>query len=273
MQPSLADADHPAVDPRFAGIDRLYGAGSVARLSGAHVAVVGVGGVGSWAVEALARTGVGALTLIDADEICVGNTNRQLHAVKGQYGRLKVDAMAERVRAINPHLRVTPVACFLTPANLGMILQPGFDLVLDCCDAFRVKVELIAHCRRNKRRLIVCGAAGGRTDAARIMVRDLSRTEHDALLAMIRRKLRGEFNFPRNRDRYFGVPAVFSLENVRYPQADGSVCGLRPDKAADPLNLDCGGGLGAAMHVTAAFAMVAVGTVLDRLLAPRVPSP
>jgi len=167
----------------------------------------------------------------------------------------------------NPGCEVTAIPSFVTPANLVRILETPFDLVLDCSDAFRVKVELIAYCRRNKRPLIVCGSAGGRTDATRILVRDLSRTEHDALLAMIRRKLRSEFNFPRNRDRYFGVPAVYSLENVRYPQEDGTVCGTRPASAGDPLKLDCGTGLGAAMHVTATFAMVAVGKAIERLLA------
>ncbi len=268
MRPSLADAEVPPVDPRFAGIDRLYGVGSVALLATRHVAIIGVGGVGAWAVEALARSGVGAMTLIDADEVCIGNTNRQSHALEGHYGRLKVDALAERVRAINPSCVVRAIPSFVTPANLAQILEPSFDLILDCCDAFRVKVELIAYCRRNKRPLIVCGSAGGRTDATRILVRDLSRTEHDALLAMIRRKLRGEFNFPRNKDRYFGVPAVYSLENVRYAQADGTVCGTRPQSAGDTLKLDCGGGLGTAMHVTAAFAMVAVGKALERLLVP-----
>lgn len=272
MQTSLADAAAATMDPRFAGIDRLYGLGSVARLATRRVAVIGVGGVGSWAVEALVRSGVGALALIDADEVCIGNTNRQSHALEGQHGRLKVEALAERARAINPACVVTPIASFVTPAQVATMMEPAYDLVLDCCDAFRVKVELIAYCRRNKLPLIVCGSAGGRTDASRILVRDLSRTEHDALLAMIRRKLRGEFNFPRNRDRYFGVPAVYSLENVRYPQADGTVCGTRPAVAGDGLGLDCDAGLGAAMHVTAAFAMVAVGKALERLLAVPVAS-
>jgi len=264
---SLTDDDATPVDVRFAGVDRLYGSRAVRRLAQRHVAVVGVGGVGAWAVEALARSGIGALSLIDADEVCLGNTNRQSHALAGAYGRLKVDVLAERVRAINPSCVVHCVPSFLTTSNLVSLLDPGFDLVLDCCDAFRVKVELIVYCRRNKRPLIVCGSAGGRTDPTRILVRDLSRTEHDALLAMIRRKLRAEFNFPRNRDRYFGVPAVYSLENVRYPQADGTVCGTRPPGGTDALKLDCGAGLGAAMHVTAAFAMVAVGKAIERLLA------
>jgi tRNA A37 threonylcarbamoyladenosine dehydratase len=259
--------DHGKV--RFAGIDRLYGAGSVATLARAHVAVIGVGGVGSWAVEALVRSGVGAITLIDGDDVCLSNTNRQLPALIGAYGRPKVDVLAQRARAINPALRVHPMERFLTPPDIPALLGPGFDLVLDCCDAFRVKLEMIAWCRRNRQPLLVCGSAGGRADPTLVGVRDLSRTEHDALLALIRKKLRHDFNFPRNPKRYFGVPAVFSLENVRYPQPDGSVSGLRP-ASADPLRLDCDASLGAASHVTAAFAMVAVGKALAMLLAPAV---
>ncbi|HET7930987.1 MAG TPA: tRNA threonylcarbamoyladenosine dehydratase [Rhodanobacteraceae bacterium] len=252
-------------DPRFAGIERLYGAGSVARLGSAHVAVIGLGGVGSWAAEALARSGVGALTLIDADEVCVSNTNRQLHTLASTLGRSKVGVMAERLREIHPDIRVEAVERFVTPATLDELLDRGFDLVLDACDAFRVKVEMTVWCRRRKLSLIVCGSAGGRTDPTQIRVRDLSRTEHDALLSLMRRKLRQEFNFPHNPGRYFGVPAVYSLQNVRYPQADGSVCGHRPD-GGDSMRLGCEGGLGAASHVTAAFAFAAVARAIEMLL-------
>jgi tRNA A37 threonylcarbamoyladenosine dehydratase len=252
---------------RFAGIDRLYGRGALVRFRAARVAVVGLGGVGSWAAEALARTGLGHLTLIDADDLCVSNTNRQLPAVAGQYGRNKSEAMAERCRAINPAIDVDAVASFLTPSNLPDLLDRRFDVVLDACDSFRTKVEAIAWCRRRKQPIVTVGSAGGRTDPTQVRVRDLSRTEHDAMLSLIRKKLRVDFNFPRNADRYFGVPAVYSLENVRYPQADGSVCGVRPKVAGDAaLKLDCGAGLGAATHVTGAFAFAAVGRMLELLL-------
>jgi tRNA threonylcarbamoyladenosine dehydratase len=256
---------------RFAGVDRLYGRGTVERLREKHVCVVGLGGVGSWAVEALARSGIGRLTLIDADEVCLSNTNRQLHALDGQFGRGKAEVLAERCLAINPALQVDAVAKFLLPSNLSDLLDRGYDLVLDACDSFRSKVELIAWCRRRKVPLVVVGSAGGRMDPTQVRVRDLSRTEHDALLALVRRKLRGEFNFPKNKDRYFGVAAIYSLENVRYPQADGSVCGTRPALGPDAaLKLDCGAGLGAATHVTGSFAFAAVGKALELLLrAPR----
>lgn len=256
-----------SADERFRGLDRLYGLGSSARLSKLRVCIVGIGGVGSWVVEALARSAVGGLALIDADEVCVSNTNRQLHALDGQFGRAKVEVMAERARAINPSIRVETFEAFLTPANLESMLDRGYDLVIDCCDAFRTKVEMIAWCRRRKLPLIVSGSAGGRIDPTLVRVRDLSRTEHDAMLALIRKKLREEFRFPRGPKRYFGVQAVYSLENVRYPQADGSVCGLRPEAGDAGLNLDCGGGLGAVTHVTATFAFVAVAAATRKLLA------
>lgn len=253
---------------RFQGIDRLYGTGSVARLAECHVCVVGIGGVGSWAAEALARSGVGRLTLIDADEVCVSNTNRQLHALDGNYGRAKVQVMADRAKAIKPDIVVDALERFLTPSTLDTLLDRGYDLVLDACDAFRVKVEMAAWCRRRKLPLVVVGSAGGRTDSTQIRVRDLSRTEHDAMLSLMRKKLRQDFHFPRNAKRYFGIPTVYSLQNVQYPQTDGSVCGTRPEQG-ESLKLDCGGGLGAATHVTASFAFAAVGKVLEKLLAPE----
>ncbi|WP_132999505.1 tRNA threonylcarbamoyladenosine dehydratase [Luteimonas arsenica] len=253
---------------RFAGIDRLYGRGAVERFAACHVAVVGLGGVGSWVAEALARSGIGTLTLVDADDLCVSNTNRQLPALTGQYGRAKVAAMAERCRAINPAMVVNEIPSFLTPSNLDELLDRGYDLVVDACDSFRSKVEMIAWCRRRKLPLVAVGSAGGRIDPTLVRVRDLSRTEHDAMLALVRKKLRGEFNFPKGPKRYFGIPAVYSLENVRYPQADGSVCGLRPQVGGeDGFKLDCGGGLGAATHITGAFAFAAAGKALEMLLA------
>jgi tRNA A37 threonylcarbamoyladenosine dehydratase len=255
----------PVTLQRFGGIDRLYGRGAVESLLSKHVAVIGIGGVGSWVVEGLARSAVGRLTLIDADEVCVTNSNRQLHALEGQFGRLKVEAMAERARAIQPAVEVNAIPSFLTPGNLDALLGGGFDLVIDACDAFRVKVETIAWCRRRKQPLIVVGSAGGRTDPTRVQVRDLSRTEHDALLALIRKKLRQEFGFPDNPKRFFGVPAVYSLENARFPQPDGSVGRARPDYGKVG-RLDCEGGLGAAAHVTATFGFVAVAEAIRRLL-------
>ncbi len=257
-------------DPRFAGLDRLYGRGAAGWLAGRQACVVGLGGVGSWAVEALARSGVGRLVLVDADEACLSNTNRQLHALAGQYGRLKGEVLAERCLAINPRLSIEVVPQFLVPANLESLLDRGHDVVLDACDSFRSKLEMVAWCRRRKLPIVVSGSAGGRTDATLVRVRDLSRTEHDALLALVRKRLRAQFGFPRNPDRYFGVSAVYSMENVKYPQRDGSVCGVRPTLDPDAaLKLDCGAGLGAATHVTGAFGFAMAGRALELLLKAR----
>ncbi|MHA6204055.1 tRNA threonylcarbamoyladenosine dehydratase [Dyella soli] len=249
-------------------MERLYGVGSVDMLAQSHVCVIGIGGVGSWAAEALARSGVGQLTLIDADEVCVSNTNRQMHALDGEFGKSKVAVMAQRLRAINPAIKLDAIERFLTPSTLDELLDRGYDVVLDACDAFRVKLEAIAWCRRRKLPVVSVGSAGGRTDPTQIRVRDLSRTEHDAMFSLIRKKLRQDFGFPRNPDRYFGVSAVYSLQNVQYPQPDGTVCGTRPPgvAGAEALNLACGGGLGAATHVTGAFAFAAVGKVMEKLL-------
>ena len=252
---------------RFAGIDRLYGRGAAMWLGGCHVAVVGLGGVGSWSVEALARSGVGRLTLIDADDVCLSNTSRQLHALDGQFGRNKGAVLAERALAINPLIQVDVVQEFLIAANLEAMLARGFDLVIDACDSVRTKLDLVVACKRRKLPLVVVGSAGGRTDPTLVRVRDLSRTEHDALLALMRKRLRADHGFPRNADRYFGIPAVYSMENVKYPHPDGSVSGVRPELAPDAtFKLDCGGGLGAATHVTGAFAFAAAGRGLELLL-------
>lgn len=245
------------LNPRFAGIDRLYGSGSAERLATRKVVVVGIGGVGSWAAEALVRSGVGALTLIDADEVCVSNVNRQSTALHSTVGLSKVAVLGSRLLDINPELQLTTLPQFLTTGNLSTLLDQGYDLVLDACDAFRVKLEMIVWCRRQKLPIIVSGAAGGRSDPTQIRHRDLSRTEHDALLSLVRKKLRDEFGYPRGGKRYFGVQAVYSLENVRYPDA----CG-----AEGAAKLDCSGGLGAAMPVTATFGMVAAALAITRLL-------
>ncbi len=177
---------------RFGGIERLYGAGSLARLVAAHVCVIGIGGVGAWAVEALARSGVGQLTLIDLDHVAESNINRQVHALDTTLGQAKVAAMRERVRQINPACRVDCIEEFITPETVATLLPPayGFDVVIDCIDQMRAKAALIVHCRRNKIPVLTTGGAGGRTDPTRIRIDDLSRTTQDALASKLRAHLR-----------------------------------------------------------------------------------
>lgn len=249
----------------FAGIDRLYGVGSVATLQRASVLVVGIGGVGSWVAEGLARSGIGRLALADLDDLCVSNTNRQIHALTGQYGRPKVTVMAERIHAIAPATEVLPLHTFVTDKTVDSVLAHGFDLVIDCGDHQMAKAALIAAARQRRCAVITVGAAGGRIDPTRIQTCDLAKTDGDALLAAVRQTLRNRFGFPRSAGRRFLVTAVFSDEQTRYQQRDGSIGQSRPSRGAQ--RLDCAGAMGAATHVTGSFAWQAVGHALKVLLA------
>jgi tRNA A37 threonylcarbamoyladenosine dehydratase len=235
---------------RFGGVARLYGRSGLARLLRARVAVIGIGGVGSWAVEALARSGVGHLTLVDLDEICVTNVNRQLHAMDGQIGRQKTEAMAERTRAIHPACEVAVVPAFFNERTAAGILDAGFDAVLDAIDSTRHKSLLLAECLRRGVFAVTCGGAGGRRDPTRIRVSDLAFSGKDALLEQVRRSLRRHHGFakvPQNREpEPFGVEAVFSDEATVFAQCDGEVAAERPGDADTRLN--CATGLGTATH-------------------------
>lgn len=247
---------------RFGGIARLYGQPGLTNFSNRHIAVIGIGGVGSWAVEALARSGIGAMTLYDLDHIAESNVNRQLPALEGEFGRAKVSAMVDRVRLINPHCRVEGVETFIEADDTSMIIEGGFDFVIDCIDSFRIKAALIASCRRNKIDIITVGGAGGQKDPTQIRLGDLSRTKHDPLLSKTRKLLRREFGFSSNPKRRFAVPSVYSTEQQVYPTVEGAVCLDKPTAVEGSLNC---GGYGSAMTVTATFAMAAVSHVLGKL--------
>ena len=249
---------------RFAGIGRLYGQQALARFAQAHVCVVGIGGVGSWAAEALARTAIGQLTLIDLDHVAESNINRQLHALSDTLGKAKVQVMAERIQQINPHCQVNAIEEFLSVENIGALMAEKYDYIIDCIDGFRTKGRLIAHCRSNKLRIITVGGAGGQVDPTRIQIADLSRTEHDALFSKTRKLLRQEYNFPTNLQRRFDIPCVYSMEQPMFPAEDGEVCAEKPD-AEKISNLTCAGGLGSATAVTASFGMIAAAYVVKRL--------
>jgi tRNA A37 threonylcarbamoyladenosine dehydratase len=254
----------PDLERRFAGIGRLYGSQALARFRQAHVCVLGIGGVGSWAAEALARSAIGQLTLIDLDHVAESNINRQLHALTDTLGMAKVQVMAERIQQINPACKVTAIEEFLTVENLETLLAENHDYIIDCIDGFRTKARLIAYCKSNKRRIITVGGAGGQTDPTRIRVADLYRTEHDALLSRTRRLLRQDYGFPTNLQRHFDIPCVFSLEQPVFPAGNGEVSPGKP--AADTVgNLSCAGGLGSAMIVTATFGLVAAAHVLKKV--------
>lgn len=247
-------------EARFAGIGRLYGADGLTRLRQARVCVIGIGGVGSWAVEALARTGVGGLTLVDLDDICISNVNRQLHAVTGEFGKPKVEVMAARVKLINPDCAVHAEQLLFTAGTAEQILAPQFDCVLDAIDSRPMKALLIARCREKGIPIVTTGGAGGRRDPTALRMGDLARASHDGLLANVRKLLRSEYNFPREVKQDFGVRCVFSTEAPVYPTGDGGVC-----DAPEPgtrLRLDCRSGYGTATFVTGAFGFAAAAEVV-----------
>jgi tRNA threonylcarbamoyladenosine dehydratase len=246
-------------DRRFSGVARLYGEAGQARLSAAHVCVVGIGGVGSWCAEALARTGVGRLTLIDLDMVAESNTNRQIHALDDIYGKAKVDAMAERILRINPACSVSCIEDFVTEDNLDTMLGKDFDIVIDAIDQARVKVAMIAYCKRRKLPIVVAGAAGGQLDPTQIRIADLSQTIQDPLLAKVRSSLRRDHGFPRQAK--FGIPAVFSTEALRYPDKTSSC-------ATDngPAGLSCAG-FGSSVCVTSVFGMAAASHAIGLIVA------
>ncbi len=254
---------------RFGGIGRLYGARALEKLSRVHVAVVGVGGVGSWVVEALARSGVGALTMIDMDDVCVTNTNRQLPALNNTIGLPKVDVLRERVLAINPECDVKALPEFLTEVTAARLLEPRYDFVIDAVDRMSIKALIIGECCRRKTPVMTIGAAGGRRDPTLIRVTDLGFSGNDLLLQQVRRKLRRDAGFPKSDDGKaiaMGVPCVFSTEKPFYPQRDGTCSTQEPLDAEKSLRLDCAAGFGAATFVTGAFGFAAAAEAVRRLV-------
>ncbi len=260
----MSSSMSPSYLDRFGGIGRLYGADGLQRLHDAHVCVIGIGGVGSWAAEALARSGVGKITLIDMDDICVTNTNRQIHAMTSSVGKLKCEAVAERLKDINPEIDVDARMAFVTASNLEEQITPDMDYVIDCIDSVKNKAALIAFCKRRKIRIVTTGAAGGQTDPTQIQVGDLNKTFNDPLARKVRSLLRREYGFSRNASRNYSVPCVFSTEQLVYPNSDGTVCQTKAF-AGESTRLDCNSGFGSATMVTGTFGFVAASRVIRRI--------
>jgi tRNA A37 threonylcarbamoyladenosine dehydratase len=240
---------------RFGGLERLYGLSGAAAVRRAHVAVVGVGGVGSWAAEALARSGVGALTLIDLDHVAESNINRQVHALDSTLGQAKVLAMRERIAQIHPRCTVHAVEEFAEPENWPQLLPPGVDAVIDACDQLKAKTAMAAWARATKALFIACGAAGGKRLAHKVEIDDLAHATHDPLLAQLRYRLRKAHGAPKDGKR-IGVACVFSREAVAPPDPS---CMIEGDGS-----LNCHG-YGSVVSVTATFGQCAAGWVLDRI--------
>ena len=245
-------------EQRFGGIGRLYTPEGLAKLRQSHICVIGIGGVGSWAVEALARSGIGKITMIDMDDICVTNINRQIHALTSTVATLKTEAMKTRIAEINPECQVEIIDDFISPDNLADYLNRGYDYVIDAIDSVKTKAALIAYCKRNKIRLITTGGAGGQTDPSQIQIADLSKTIQDPLASKVRSLLRKEYHFSQNPKRKFGVDCVFSTQPLIFPKM-GEGCEIS-------ATMNCANGFGAVTIVTATFAFFAVGRVIDKLL-------
>jgi len=254
-KPLKTDMDY---ERRFGGIKRLYGHDGADRLRAAHVCIVGLGGVGSWAAEAIARTGIGRITLIDLDMVAESNTNRQLQALSEVYGQAKVDVMANRIRLINPECNIERIEDFVTVDNVASILRTEHTMVIDAIDQVRVKTSMVAHCGKQKIPIVVAGAAGGQIDPSQIRVTDLSQTTQDPLLAKLRAQLRREHSYPRGINKKFGVTAIYSLEPLRYPEKTDSC------DSAGPNGLSCAG-FGSSVCVTAAFGLAAASAAINHI--------
>jgi tRNA A37 threonylcarbamoyladenosine dehydratase len=252
----LEDLD---LERRFSGLGRLYGLSGAERVRLAHVAVVGIGGVGSWAAEALARSGVGMLTLIDMDHVAESNVNRQVHAISPTIGQAKIIAMRDRIALINPQCQVNCVDDFVTPDNWPSVLPVGVDAVIDACDQIKAKVAMAVWSKRNKVHFIAVGAAGGKRWAHGVDIADLGAVTHDPLLSQIRYQLRKHFGQPRDGKK-MGLSCVFSREAVR--PADAS-CAVQGDST-----LNCHG-YGSVVTVTATFGLCAAGWIIDKISHPK----
>ena len=265
---NMLEIDSPDYERRFSGVRRLYGQEGLAKLQRASVCVIGIGGVGSWAVEALARSAVGHITLIDLDNIAESNVNRQLHAIDGAFGMAKVTAMAQRIKAINPACVVKEIEDFVTPENVAQMLNDGFDMVLDAIDDAKAKVAIVAYCKKSNIPLVTVGGAGGRLDPTKIKQGDLSQVVGDRLLAKVRNQLRREHGFPKAPTSHkksavkFGITALYSDEQVLQPSSDIEA-GCEVDAAVTGLNC---AGYGSSVCVTAPFGMAASSIVLNHIV-------
>lgn len=249
---------------RFAGIARLYGQEAADIIRNSHVCVIGIGGVGSWAAEALARSGIGEITLIDDDSIEFSNTNRQIHTLTESIGVQKTAAMAQRMKGINPDIICHAINDFITVKTYEDYLSRGYDYIIDAIDSIKFKTLMVQFCKRNKIPLIVTGGAGGLSDPGKIALEDLSRTYNDALLSKVRSQLRKQYGFPKDTKKKFGIECVFSSQQQVYPKEDGTVSHQKP--GIHGVSLDCRFGYGASSVVTASFGFMAAGRVIDRLI-------
>ena len=251
------------IEKRFGAMARLYGKAGFHRLQQAHVGVVGLGGVGGWVVEALARSGVGQLTLVDLDEVCVSNINRQVHALTTTVGHSKAVALKDRISEIAPDCIVHLDLAFYTPQRAEHFFSQAYSYVVDTIDSTQHKCHLIAQARERGQALMTSGGAGGCVDPSRIRVDDLSRTINDPLLLQVRKRLRQDYGFPKYKRQKFHIECVYSDELPRYPQADGTVSCQRA-RGGD-YRLNCDAGFGSAAFVTGTFGFFLAARVVESI--------
>lgn len=250
---------------RFSGLSRLYGQDALEALANAHFAVIGLGGVGTWAAEALARSGVGELTLIELDDVCITNTNRQSHALVSNLGRSKNQVISQRLRDINPELITHSIEDFMDDQNMKELVGKQHHIVIDAMDAAHIKARLVAYCLAIKVRLVTVGSSGGKRDLRRITADDLGRAYADPMLQKIRTQLYRHYNFSRDKNRKFRVDAIYSDEQMVYPKPDGSVC-MDKQFLQKGIKLDCAGGFGSSVMVTGTFGFMAATRAIERYL-------
>lgn len=250
-------------DQAFSAVRRVYGDDGYHRLQQAHVCVAGIGGVGSWVAEALARSGVGAITMIDHDDIAVTNINRQIHANSSTLNQSKVNTMAQRIEQINPACDCYAVDDMLVTKNIDNYIGENLDYVVDAIDTITFKAALIVHCKQRKMPIITIGGAGGRTDPSKVGIADLSKTWNDTLASSVRKRLRQKHGWSRNPAHRYGVECVFSTQQPMYPQGDGTVAQKKPGMAG--VTLDCDTGYGSLVGVTAVFGFVAASRVMNKI--------
>ncbi len=270
MTDPVIAVDDAELERRFGGLKRLYGARGYARVRSARVAVVGLGGVGSWAVEALARSGVAELVLVDLDHVSESNVNRQIQALGQTLGMSKAEALARRIADIHPGCVVHCIEEFADADNWPGLLPVEVDAVIDACDQSKAKLALAAWARRNGTAFVTCGAAGGKRQAQSIEIDDLHATTHDPLLASLRQRLRAHHDAPRSGK--IGVRCVFSRESVAPPEPDEAACEIEEGGEAAASaetrrdnTLNCHG-YGSTVVVTASFGMAAAGEIVTQLL-------
>lgn len=240
---------------RFDGVKRIYSDNSFEKLANFHIAVFGIGGVGSWSAESLARSGVGKITLVDLDDICISNTNRQIHALEGNYGKLKVQVMKERIMQINPECEVNCIEDFFSETTKDEILSNDFDYVIDAIDSIKSKCILINACKRRKINIITTGGAGGKFDPRYIMIKDLGRSYNDSLTQLVRNNLRRFYGLRKNKNGKYNIPCIFSPEFR-----------TEPENSCDVKNLNCQNGYGSLSHITGIFGFMAAGYAVNHLL-------